>query len=343
MSGTKRHINPKYNRHAAKVYTEQECIEGLPHDRQVLSWLISKSESKDLEAESLLNNVLEAVPVAKPTQRFAISGSPGVGKSTFINSYAKHLVDNGHKVAILPVDPTSYLSKGSILGDKTRMEDLVGNSGAFIKPVASSLALGGIAPSSRVSISLCERAGFDTIFVETVGVGQSEYEVRHLVDMFMLLIQPGSGDDLQGIKRGIMEMADILVVTKADGDMNSVALQSAKNLKKAVSIFRDNSFEWLPKVHVYSSVTHAYREQLDEGIQKYFDHMSEESRLETLRHQQSTKYFDESIDDIILAAFKSRKDVSSAIEQLKEGVKNKSIMPLNAIQVFKDKIRDIDD
>ena len=339
MSNKNAHINPEYRKHAPKDYTLEQAIEGITKNRYVLSWLISKAESRDASDLEFLQKVLESVNANDNTKRIAVSGSPGVGKSSFLNSYGKYLSDRGNRVAILPVDPTSYNSLGSILGDKTRMDDLVGEDKVFIKPMASSLVHGGIAPATRTAIRLCERAGFDTIFVETVGVGQAEYEARHMVDMFLLLIQPGAGDDLQGIKRGIIEMADLLIVTKADNKLTEVSSQSVKNYRQAINITKSKNEGWSPQVIKYSSMTHAYREDVSQIINSYFDFMSKEGRLNTIRQQQSEKYFEEAIDDIILATFKSRGENKELLEKIKLKVSQNLLTPQHAIQLFKDKIK----
>ncbi len=339
MSQKNAHINQAYRKHAPKAYTLGEAIAGISDNRYILSWLISKAESKEAADLEFIQKVLSAVSVKVNTKRIAVSGSPGVGKSSFLNSYCKYLIDQGQRVAILPVDPTSYNSLGSILGDKTRMEDLVGEEMVYIKPMASSLVHGGIAPATRTAIKLCERAGYDTIFVETVGVGQAEYEARHMVDMFLLLLQPGAGDDLQGIKRGIMEMADLLIVTKADNELSQVSSQSVKSYQQAVNITKNQNEGWAPRVIKYSSMTHAYREDVSEIIASYFAFMSENGRINKLRQQQSEKYFEEAVDDIILAGFKSRVEIRDLLYNMKKEISRELLTPQHAIQLFKDKIK----
>lgn len=335
MSGSKKHINPNYSRIAGKDYSLKECIEGLPHNRQILSWLISKAENQNPESLDFLNHVLSATKGNDKVRRLAVSGSPGVGKSTFLNSIGQALIADGKQIAILPVDPTSYLSQGSILGDKTRMDGLVGRAEAYIKPMASSLALGGIAPSTHMAMQLCERAGFDEIYIETVGVGQSEYEVRHLVDLFILLVQPGSGDELQGIKRGIMEMADLLIVTKADGDLNRAAKDSVQSHRQAVKMLLANDYDWSPEVLAYSSVTHESVEQVKAAMQDFCDHMSDNNRLEKLRQTQIIKYFDDRIDDAILAVAKNKPEVELMIKALRQKLEQGEVLPNEAINLFK--------
>lgn len=343
MSDKKRHINPRYNRHAGREYSIQECITKLATDRQVLSYLISKAEAIDRDSISFINQVIDGTLPDKTARRIAVSGSPGVGKSTLLNSFGKHLVEQGNSIAILPIDPTSYHSHGSILGDKTRMEDLVGEASVYIKPMASSLALGGVAPATHNAILLCERAGFDYIFVETVGVGQSEYEVRHLVDLFLLVLQPGGGDELQGIKRGIMEMADLMVVTKADGDLLDAAKQSIKNHKQAQSIMMSKTSGWTPQVVPYSSVTHEHAAGLGDRIDNYFDYMKEDGRLETMRRQQSSKYFMEMVDRSIIRFFKEKSATEGFIKELAEKVAKGEIMPQKGVEIFKDKLNEGND
>ena len=343
MSNKNSHINPDYRKFASKRYSLEEAIEGITTNRYILSWLISKAESTDTADLEYIQKILSSVEQGNNTRRIAISGSPGVGKSSFLNSYGKYLIDKGNKVAILPVDPTSYNSLGSILGDKTRMEDLIGEEKVYIKPMASSLVHGGIAPATRTAIKLCERAGYDTIFVETVGVGQAEYEARHMVDMFLLLLQPGAGDDLQGIKRGIMEMADMLIVTKADSDLEKVSSMSVKNYQQAINITKQHNEDWTPPVVKYSSLTHMYRKDVENVVESYFDFLSINGRLTQLRQQQEVKYFDEAIDDIILASFKRREEISNLLQQMKEKISRESLTPLHAIQLFRDKIKENND
>ena len=193
-------------------------IQGIKNkDRIILSKAITLIESTKKEDEQLADEILQAcLSVSKKSKRMAVSGSPGAGKSTFINTIGKTLLNENKSLAVLAIDPSSTISKGSILGDKTRMDDLVGNEKCYIRPTASNRNLGGVARNTRETILLCEAFGFDYIFVETVGVGQSETMVKNMVDLFILLLLPNSGDELQGIKRGIMEMADIVLINKSE-------------------------------------------------------------------------------------------------------------------------------
>ena len=207
---------------------------------------------------------------ANNSVRIGITGVPGVGKSTFIEAFGTHLTNLGHKVAILAVDPSSSISKGSILGDKTRMEDLVKNKNAFIRPSASGNALGGVARKTRETIILCEAAGFDTIIIETVGVGQSETVVHSMVDFFLLLKLAGAGDELQGIKRGIIEMADAIVINKADGENIKSAKLARIEFERALHLYPNKSSGWSPKVKLSSALQQEGISEVWSLMQDYF-------------------------------------------------------------------------
>ncbi len=335
MSNQPKNINPHYERKALKSYTLEECITGLTEDRKILSYLISKSESSRTQDIEFVQNILSKVSASPKTRRVAISGSPGVGKSTFINSYASILARAGFSVAVLPVDPSSQISKGSILGDKTRMEDLISLEQVYVKPMASALVLGGVAPGTLVARMLCERAGFDYVLIETVGVGQSEVEVRHLVDCFLLLLQPAGGDALQGIKRGIMEIADILIVTKADGELLPQAKLSLKEYKNIISLLQSNNYGWKAKAKLYSSVTQHEGMEVPEMVDAYFDYMSQEGKLSDLRLAQERRYVLEKANDLILERAKSGENISTAYKALEENIKTATNNPIAALLEFK--------
>jgi LAO/AO transport system kinase len=234
-------------------------------DRRALARAITLVESTRPdhreEAAALLADVL---PATGGAVRLGISGPPGVGKSTFIEAFGTHLTGAGHRVAVLAVDPSSSRSGGSILGDKTRMERLVRDGGAFIRPSPSGGELGGVARRTREALLLCEAAGFDVVLVETVGVGQSEIAVADLTDLFVLLASPAGGDDLQGIKRGIMELADLVVVTKADGDLAAAATHAAADIRRALHLLRPRHPEVEAQVLLASSVA-------GEGVAEVWD------------------------------------------------------------------------
>ncbi len=227
----------------------------LVGDITALSRAITLIESKNPEHLQKANEVIKkCLPHANKSIRIGITGVPGVGKSTFIESFGKHLTKRGKKVAVLAVDPSSTITKGSILGDKTRMEDLVKDKNAFIRPSPSGDSLGGVARKTRETIILCEAAGFDTIIIETVGVGQSETAVHSMVDFFLLLKLAGAGDELQGMKRGIIEMADAIAINKADGDNLNKANLAKIEFKRALHLYPEKESEWQPKVVLCSAI-----------------------------------------------------------------------------------------
>ncbi|MEQ3690211.1 MAG: methylmalonyl Co-A mutase-associated GTPase MeaB, partial [Flavobacterium sp.] len=221
----------------------------LKGDKTALSRAITLVESTNVSHLEKATEVIQGcLPHANKSVRIGITGVPGVGKSTFIEAFGKHLTSLGKKVAVLAVDPSSSISHGSILGDKTRMEELVKDENAFIRPSASGDSLGGVARKTREAIILCEACGFDTIVIETVGVGQSETAVHSMVDFFLLLKIAGAGDELQGIKRGIMEMADAIVINKADGDNMAKAKLAKTEFNRALHMFPAKKSGWMPKV-----------------------------------------------------------------------------------------------
>lgn len=230
----------------------------LAGDRLLLSQAITLVESQRPEDQTIAQQILETVlPHSGNSVRIGITGVPGVGKSTFIDVFGAYLTKLGHQLAVLTVDPTSQRSKGSLLGDKTRMETLSINPAAYIRPSPAGDSLGGVAHHTRETILLCEAAGFDVILVETVGVGQSETVVHSMVDFFLLLLLAGAGDELQGMKRGIMELADALVITKADGANRPLADQARLEYKNALHLFLPTGSGWFPPVLTCSALPHS--------------------------------------------------------------------------------------
>ncbi len=229
-------------------------------DKIILSQAITLTESSLTSDRKLADELMaKLLPRTGNSMRIGITGVPGVGKSTFIETLGKHITSQGFKLAVLAVDPTSKKTKGSILGDKTRMESLANNPDAFIRPTPTKESLGGVSANTREAVLLCEAAGYNIIFIETVGVGQSEVMVKEMVDFFLLLMLAGAGDELQGIKKGIVEMADAIVITKADGDNIKRTQQAQSQFQSALHLFIPNSPEWIPKVLTCSSLN-------DEGL-----------------------------------------------------------------------------
>ena len=249
-------INPNYQRKTGKSYTFEELKEGvLAGNRTLLARAITLVESTNPERRQLGRAVLEAVmPQTGRSVRIGITGVPGVGKSTFIEAIGRRWLDRGERIAVLAVDPSSSRSRGSILGDKTRMPEMATHERVFIRPSPASGNLGGMARTSRETMLLCEAAGFDRILLETVGVGQSETTVHSMVDFFLLLMLPGAGDELQGMKRGVMEMADLIAINKAEEGNRKAAELAKRNYENALSLFPPAESGWPPKVYTCSAL-----------------------------------------------------------------------------------------
>ena len=250
--------------------TLDDFLDGFKRkDRTILARAITLVESSNSDHQKLAQELLtKLLPQTGSSKRIGISGTPGVGKSTFIEAFGKIITGLGKTVAVLAVDPTSQVSGGSILGDKTRMNELAIDELAFIRPSPSGETLGGVAKRTRESLLLCEAFGFDYVFVETVGVGQSETAVAQMVDLFIMLLQPGSGDDLQGIKRGILEMVDMVVVTKDDGDQQKIIQKAKHDYHQALQILRHDG--WIPPVLSCSALTKNGLPEILRSIDSYF-------------------------------------------------------------------------
>lgn len=246
---------------------------------EILAQAITLIESRNDEHLKLASEVIRSIlPLTGKSKRIGISGTPGVGKSTFLENFGMTLINSGEKLAVLAVDPTSQITGGSILGDKTRMQHLSASESAFIRPSPNGDTLGGVAAKTREVMLLCEAFGFDTIFIETVGVGQSEIAVSHIVDFFILLMQPGSGDELQGIKRGILEVCDLVVVNKADGDQLPKAKIAKHDYERSLAVLKEKS-QWQTPVILCSSTQGLGFDLITDEIKRFFkDHFSTDSR-----------------------------------------------------------------
>jgi len=267
---------------------------------ETITLLESKNNSDYLKAQDIIKMV---IPYASKSIRIGITGVPGVGKSTFIESFGTYLTNLGHKVAVLAIDPSSEKSKGSILGDKTRMAKLSANKNAYIRPTASSGSLGGVAQKTRESILLCEAAGFDVILIETVGVGQSEIAVHSMTDFFLLLMLAGAGDELQGIKRGIMEMADSILISKADGENIKYANIARLDYKNALHLFPANANNWIPKVETLSALENHGVEKIWDIITDFKTLTTNNSHFELKRNNQQKYWMNESLKERVLNDF----------------------------------------
>jgi len=310
-----------------KTLSLEDYIKGIENgDIAVLSRAITLVESKNVEHQKLARELVrEILPKSGGAVRLGISGAPGVGKSTFIESFGKILTKKKLKVAVLAVDPTSQITGGSILGDKTRMNELAIDPLSFIRPSPSGSSLGGVASRTWESMLLCEAFGFDVIIVETVGVGQSETAVARITDFFLLLMQPGGGDDLQGIKRGIMEMADIICINKADGDQLNQAKLSRSHLENAVSILRS---EKRPKVLLCSSTEKSGLKEIWDETQRLYKEGKEE--LEGKRSKQLGSWIKDMVIERIQFDFDNDEVIKLALEKNHQEVSHQKKSALDA-------------
>jgi LAO/AO transport system kinase len=287
-----------------QILTLSDYLDGFKtQDRTILARAITLVESQNQEHQKLAQELLQALlPQTGSSRRIGISGTPGVGKSTFIESFGKLLTSQKKTLAVLAIDPTSQVSGGSILGDKTRMNELAIDSLAFIRPGPSGGTLGGVARRTRESLLLCEAFGFDYVLVETVGVGQSETTVAQMVDLFIMLLQPGSGDDLQGIKRGILEVVDMVVVTKDDGDNHQIIQKAKHDYERALHILRHEG--WIPPVLSCSALTKSGLKEIQNNIESYFE--NQQTLIKNKRDKQGLEWMWQLINDGLKEKFMSK-------------------------------------
>lgn len=298
--------------------------------QEIISACLEKRETKDEGRETKIKIQNSSFALRPSSIRIGITGAPGVGKSTFIEALGKHITGLGYKLAVLAVDPSSTLSKGSILGDKTRMECLAVDPNAFIRPSASLGSLGGVARKTRETIYICEAAGFDVIFVETVGVGQSETVVKSMVDFFLLLMLAGAGDELQGIKRGIIEMADAIIINKADGDNFRKAQVAAMDFTTAIHLFPPSQTGWMPVVDVCSAKTGDGIPEIWEIIRTYHTTMLQHGHFQRNRTSQNWHVFHQAIEEKLRNQFYQDPVIQKKIKQLEEELFNGTLNPYEA-------------
>jgi LAO/AO transport system kinase len=323
-----------------KPSSDDLIVRIINHDKVALSRAITLVESTNPEHLAKANEVINGcLPYANKSIRIGITGVPGVGKSTFIEAFGKHLTSLGKKVAVLAVDPSSTISHGSILGDKTRMEELVKDENAYIRPSASGESLGGVARKTREAIILCEACGFDTIIIETVGVGQSETAVHSMVDFFLLLKISGAGDELQGIKRGIMEMADAIVINKADGDNIAKAKLAKTEFNRALHLFPAKNSGWSPQVSTCSSYTKEGIDNVWKTISDYFELVKNNNYFEEKRKEQNQYWMLETINEQLKNNFYNHPEIITMLEANKKAVQNNELSPfaaaMNLLQKYK--------
>ncbi|MDQ2658639.1 MAG: methylmalonyl Co-A mutase-associated GTPase MeaB [Bacteroidota bacterium] len=303
----------------------------LGGDRFILAQAITLVESVLPADQDLAGDVINAVlPYAGNSLRIGITGAPGVGKSTFIEAFGKMFIDSGKKVAVLTVDPSSQLTGGSILGDKTRMQELARDPRAFIRPSPSGRTLGGVASQTREAMLLCEATGFEIIIVETVGTGQSEIAIKNMVDFFLLLMQPGSGDELQGIKKGIVEMADAVAITKADGDSLKTAKATQADFQHALHLLKPQRMGWTTKVVTCSALTGAGMQEIHDLINNFNKQLSASGDIEANRKRQQTSWFQEHFHLLLSLDPKQFPDLAEEEKNLLIRIQSGSISPRRA-------------
>lgn len=297
----------------------------LAGKRRALAKAITLVESRLPEHQEQAQAMLEQVlPYSGNSLRIGITGVPGVGKSTFIEAFGLYLINQGKRVAVLAVDPSSPIAGGSILGDKTRMEELSRQDAAFIRPSPSKGALGGVAQKTRETMLLCEAAGYDIILVETVGVGQSEYQVAGMVDFFLVLMLPGGGDELQGIKKGIVELADALVINKADGDSEKLATLTQRQYTSAMNLLRHNTF-WTPRVMTCSALHNVNIDALWGMLVDYYFQALEQDAFRRKRAQQNRDWMHQLVNEMLLLTLTRNAAVKQLMPELERAVANQEI------------------
>ena len=312
----------KHRKAKRKIFAPDEYLNGiLSGNRTILSQAITLIESNLPGHQKIAQEVIEkCLGYAGNSVRIGITGVPGAGKSTFIEALGNKLIGMKRKLAVLAIDPSSEYSKGSILGDKTRMEKLSAETNAYIRPSPSAGTLGGVARKTRETIVLCEAAGFDTILVETVGVGQSETAVHSMVDFFLLLMLARAGDELQGVKRGIMEMADAVVITKADGDNKNHATRAKAEYQSALHLYPPTKSGWIPEVLICSAKDGTGISRVWETIDKYCAFARANKFLEQKRKNQSLYWMHETINDKLKDCFYQHSEINNQIEKYRKMV-----------------------
>jgi LAO/AO transport system kinase len=334
-------INPDSLRHFKdrnKTLTLGDYVEGIrKNNRTILSRAITLIESTKSEHQELAQEIIEkCLPETGASIRIGITGVPGVGKSTFIETLGNYITGKGRKLAVLAIDPSSTKTRGSILGDKTRMETLANNPDAFIRPSPTAGSLGGVARKTRETIYLCEAAGYDTIFIETVGVGQSETAVHSMVDFFLLLMLAGAGDELQGIKRGIMEMADAIAINKIDDSARKNVQQAVREYKNALHLYPPSESGWEPEVTTCSALDGTGIEELWELVLDYVSATKENGFFEKQRNRQAKHWMYETINNRLQDSFYNDADVKRQRKKIEQKVLAGKLSSFKAAQKLLD-------
>lgn len=334
-SFSKKSADAAINKRKKQPTAQELSSEILKGNKTALSRAITYIESTAQKHSKAAQEIIETcLPYSNKSIRIGITGVPGAGKSTFIESLGNLLIAKGKKVAVLAVDPSSSISGGSILGDKTRMEELVKQENAFIRPSASGNTLGGVARKTRESIILCEAAGFDTIIIETVGVGQSETAVHSMTDFFLLLKIAGAGDELQGIKRGIMEMADTIVINKADGDNKKAAQKAKTEFVRALHLYPQKESEWKPKVTLCSALQNEGIDDVWQIIEQYQKLTSKNGYFNNNRNQQNKFWLLQTIEEQLKFGFYNHQKVKAELPKQLQAIENKKVTPFEAAKIL---------
>ncbi len=315
-------VNPYFVRRKRRVMTTDEYVAGiLEGNITILAQAITLIESNNPTHYAQAQDIIErCLPHSGKSVRIGITGVPGAGKSSFIEAVGNMVTSYNHKLAVLAIDPSSERSGGSILGDKTRMESICHNPNIFVRPSPSAGSLGGVARKTRETIVLCEAAGYDVIFIETVGVGQSETAVHSMVDMFMMLQISGAGDELQGIKRGIMEMADMMVITKADGENVTKAELAKAQYQGALHLFPLPDSEWRPKVYTCSSHEGTGLEEVWQGVEQYLQHIELNGYFTANRNRQNKYWMYETINETLKSSFYNNPEIEARMADVEQRV-----------------------
>jgi len=329
-------INLNFKRKKRQQRSSKEFVKGiLEGNRVVLSQAITLIESTQTKHQELAQQIIEAcLPYSGKSLRIGLTGTPGVGKSTFIDSFGQVILKENRQLAVLAIDPSSQLSKGSILGDKTRMETLSVHPNVFVRPSAAGESLGGVARKTRESIILCEAGGFDTIIVETVGVGQSETAVHSMVDFFLLLLLPNSGDELQGIKRGVMEMADLIAINKADGDALFAAKLAKKQCRNGLHLFPPKTSNWIATAELCSALEQTGLEIIWQHILSHQNQTTINGYFQKHRQEQAKYWLEESIQQQLKQLFYQHSNIKNAFMKIEAQVIKGQLSPFKAAELL---------
>lgn len=322
----------RFLKKSRKLLSVKQYVDGiLMGDITILSKAVTLVESANEKHQKLAQQIIAAcLPHSGKSIRVGITGVPGVGKSTFIEALGNYLTGRGEKLAVLAIDPSSERTKGSILGDKTRMEELAGNKNAYIRPSPSAGSLGGVARKTREIIILCEAAGFNHIFIETVGVGQSETAVHSMTDFFLLLMLAGAGDELQGIKRGIMEMADVIAINKADGSNIEKAQMARVQYQNAIHLFPKKESNWTPKVLTCSAANNEGIKEIWEQINAFKQQSKNNGYFSETRSRQDIYWMHETIEEQLKRNFYDHPEIKEKLKDMEELVLNEKMSSFTA-------------